>query len=68
MLRPLAHWTEQGREAAYLLVTRGEAGMDGTTVGVTVVEFLDHREGRVEDGSALCRDIATAIRRQPRSC
>src|SRR4051812_37026918 len=32
-------------------------------VGVDVVEFLDHRDGVVEDGPALRRDIVRAIRR-----
>src|SRR5436309_1905706 len=32
-------------------------------VGVDVVEFLDHRDGVVEYGQALRRDIARAIRR-----
>jgi LmbE family N-acetylglucosaminyl deacetylase len=32
-------------------------------VGVSVVEFLDHRDGVVEYGTALRRDIAAAIRR-----
>ncbi|MFE5188015.1 PIG-L deacetylase family protein [Streptomyces sp. NPDC056628] len=32
-------------------------------VGVTAVEFLDHADGVIEYGTALCRDIAAAIRR-----
>ena len=32
-------------------------------VGVDVVEFLDHRDGMIEGGLALRRDIARAIRR-----
>ncbi|MER6025871.1 PIG-L deacetylase family protein [Streptomyces sp. NPDC001851] len=32
-------------------------------VGVTTVEFLDHRDGVIEYGPALRRDIAAAIRR-----
>ncbi|MFE7132631.1 PIG-L deacetylase family protein [Streptomyces sp. NPDC057638] len=32
-------------------------------VGVTSVEFLDHRDGVIEYGTALRRDIAAAIRR-----
>ncbi|MER6984492.1 PIG-L family deacetylase, partial [Streptomyces carpinensis] len=32
-------------------------------VGVTTVEFLDHRDGVIEYGTALRRDIAAAIRR-----
>ena len=33
------------------------------TVGVSVVEFLDHRDGLVEEGVALRRDLAAGIRR-----
>jgi len=32
-------------------------------VGVDVVEFLDHRDGAIEEGLALRRDIVRAIRR-----
>lgn len=32
-------------------------------VGVTSVEFLDHRDGVIEYGTALRRDIAAAVRR-----
>ncbi|HZF91769.1 PIG-L deacetylase family protein [Streptomyces sp.] len=77
----IAQWTESGREVAYVLATRGEAGIDtlnpadaaplrereqrasAAVVGVSVVEFLDHRDGVVEYGTALRRDIAAAIRR-----
>ncbi|MEV5427781.1 PIG-L deacetylase family protein [Streptomyces sp. NPDC052701] len=77
----IAAWTDEGREVAYLLATRGEAGIDtleparcgplrereqrasAAVVGVSVVEFLDHRDGVVEYGTALRRDIAAAIRR-----
>jgi LmbE family N-acetylglucosaminyl deacetylase len=77
----VARWTSQGKEVAYLLATRGEAGIDGLDpakcaplreeeerqgareVGVDVVEFLDHRDGVVEYGLALRRDITRAIRR-----
>jgi LmbE family N-acetylglucosaminyl deacetylase len=77
----VAEWTEAGREVAYLLVTRGEAGIDGmapaesarareaeqiasaAVVGVREVEFLDHRDGVIEEGVALRRDLAKAIRR-----
>lgn len=38
---------------------RASAGV----VGVTEVEFLDHRDGVIEYGTALRRDIAAAIRR-----
>jgi len=38
--------------------------IDGASkVGVTVVEFLDHRDGIVEAGLPLRRDLAAAIRR-----
>ena len=77
----VARWTSQGKEAAYLLVTRGEAGIDSKPpevvgplreeeerwgareVGVEDVEFLDYRDGVVEYGLPLRRDIARAIRR-----
>jgi LmbE family N-acetylglucosaminyl deacetylase len=78
----VSRWVTAGIEVAYLLVTRGEAGIDGQTpdeagplrereerdgaraVGVEVVEFLDgHRDGTVEGGLALRRDLARAIRR-----
>ncbi|MEU4097420.1 PIG-L deacetylase family protein [Streptomyces sp. NPDC026673] len=77
----IARWTEAGREIRYLLVTRGEAGIDGirpkdaarireaeqrasaAVVGVETVEFLDHRDGVIEEGPALRREIAAAIRR-----
>ncbi|MFD8143147.1 PIG-L deacetylase family protein [Streptomyces sp. NPDC059708] len=77
----IAHWTDGGREVAYVLATRGEAGIDGvapdecaplreaeqrasaSVVGVSTVEFLGHRDGVIEYGPALRRDIAAAIRR-----
>ncbi|MGW0821335.1 PIG-L deacetylase family protein [Streptomyces sp. NPDC002845] len=77
----IAAWTDGGREVAYVLATRGEAGIDtlepatcaplrereqrasAAVVGVSEVEFLDHRDGVVEYGPALRRDIAAAIRR-----
>lgn len=77
----VAHWTSDGREVGYLLVTRGEAGIDGMqperaarvrteeqhasaeVVGVRSVEFLDHRDGVIEYGVPLRRDITMAIRR-----
>ncbi|MFD7425521.1 PIG-L deacetylase family protein [Streptomyces sp. NPDC059814] len=77
----VAVWTDGGREVAYLLATRGEAGIDtlepatcaplrereqrasAAVVGVSGVEFLDHRDGVVEYGLDLRRDIAAAIRR-----
>jgi LmbE family N-acetylglucosaminyl deacetylase len=77
----IARWTGQQKEVAYLLVTRGEAGIAGmlpeqagplrveeerrsaAVVGVTEVEFLDYRDGMVEYGMALRRDLAAAFRR-----
>lgn len=77
----VARWTSQGKQVSYLLVTRGEAGIDGlhpdeagplreqeerdgaAEVGVNTVEFLDHRDGAIEYGLALRRDITRAIRR-----
>ncbi|MBD0844155.1 PIG-L deacetylase family protein [Streptomyces sp. TRM68416] len=77
----IAAWTDAGREIAYVLASRGEAGIDtlepaecgplrereqrasAAVVGVSVVEFLDHRDGVIEYGTALRRDIAAAIRR-----
>ncbi|GAB2605505.1 PIG-L family deacetylase [Streptomyces capparidis] len=77
----VAEWTAAGREVGYVLVTRGEAGIEGmdparaapvreaeerasaAVVGVGSVEFLGHRDGVVEYGPALRRDIAAAIRR-----
>ncbi|WAU83624.1 PIG-L family deacetylase [Streptomyces sp. Qhu-G9] len=77
----IAAWTDGGREVAYVLATRGEAGIDtlepekcaplrereqrasAAVVGVSEVEFLDHKDGVVEYGTALRRDIAVAIRR-----
>ncbi|NJP67337.1 PIG-L deacetylase family protein [Streptomyces spiramenti] len=77
----VAEWTAAGKDVRYLLVTRGEAGIDSLApercgplrereqragaerVGVGTVEFLDHRDGVVEGGVALRRDLAAAIRR-----
>lgn len=77
----IAAWTDAGREVAYVLATRGEAGIDtlapaecgplrereqrasAAVVGVSEVEFLDHRDGVIEYGPALRRDIAAAVRR-----
>ncbi|SDR28173.1 PIG-L deacetylase family protein [Thermostaphylospora chromogena] len=77
----VAVWTESGKDVRYLLVTRGEAGIDtipphecgplreaeqraaAAHVGVSVVEFLDHRDGVIEYGADLRRDLAEAIRR-----
>ena len=78
----VARWVAQGKQVTYLLVTRGEAGIDklhpaeaapiredeerqgAGEVGATVVDFLDHRDGMVEYGTALRRDIARVIRRR----
>jgi LmbE family N-acetylglucosaminyl deacetylase len=77
----VSHWVDSGKEVAYLLVTRGEAGIDGIdpaecarvrereqiasagVVGVTAVDFLDHRDGVIQEGLPLRRDLAAAIRR-----
>lgn len=77
----VAKWTREGREVGYLMVTRGEAGIDGiapaecatlreaeqvasaAVVGVSTVEFLDHRDGVVEASVALRKDLTRAIRR-----
>ena len=77
----IAAWTAAGKDIAYLLVTRGEAGIDGMApekaaqvreaeqrasaaiVGVESVEFLNHRDGLIEYGPTLRRDLAAAIRR-----
>jgi LmbE family N-acetylglucosaminyl deacetylase len=76
----VARWTARGKWVGYLLVTAGEAGIDGMDpreagplrrdeeragaahVGVDTVEFLDHRDGVIEEGLALRRDISRAIR------
>ena len=82
----VARWTDQGKHVVYLMVTRGEAGIDGmhpeeagpiraeeerrsaAVVGVGQVEFLDHRDGVIEYGLPLRRDLALAIRKhRPRS-
>ncbi|MFJ5259769.1 PIG-L deacetylase family protein [Streptomyces sp. NPDC088387] len=77
----IAQWTDAGREVAYALATRGEAGIDtlapaeaaplrereqrasAAVVGVSTVEFMDHKDGVIEYGVPLRRDIAAAIRR-----
>jgi LmbE family N-acetylglucosaminyl deacetylase len=76
----VARWTSQGKRVGYLLVTRGEAGIDAMSpeeagsvrekeqrqsarlVGVETVEFLDHKDGVIEYGLPLRRDIAGAVR------
>jgi LmbE family N-acetylglucosaminyl deacetylase len=78
----VAAWTARGLEVAYLLLTRGEAGMDSSppertgqlrteeqiagsrAVGVTEIDFLDYRDGMLEYGLGLRRDIARVIRRR----
>src|SRR5687768_15432100 len=75
----VARWTSQGKQISYLLVTRGEAGIDAMPpdevgplreeeerqgarrVGVDTVEFLDYRDGVIEYGLPLRRDLARAI-------
>lgn len=77
----IARWTGEGRQVGYLLMTRGEAGIDtmepaeaarvrereqrasAAAVGVSEVEFLDHRDGVIEYGLPLRRDITAAVRR-----
>ncbi len=77
----VAKWTTAGKQIAYLLATRGEAGIEAwppertapireaeeresaLLVGVRTVEFLDYRDGVVEYGLPLRRDLARAIRR-----
>ena len=76
----IAKWTSQGKWVGYVMVTKGEAGIDGmhpdetsplrvkeelaraAVVGVDTVDFLDHKDGIVEYGLQLRRDIAGAIR------
>jgi len=77
----IARWTSQGEQVVYLLITRGEAGIDSMVpeeagpvreaeerdsareVGVYTVEFLNYKDGVIEYGLPLRRDIARAIRR-----
>jgi len=77
----VARWSGLGKEVAYLMVTRGEAGIDAwppektapirqaeeiesaRLVGVTSVTFLEYRDGMVEYGLPLRRDLAREIRR-----
>jgi LmbE family N-acetylglucosaminyl deacetylase len=77
----VAKWTATGKQIAYLLATRGEAGINAwppdrtgpvreaeeresaRLVGVETVEFLDYRDGTIEHGLPLRRDLARAIRR-----
>jgi LmbE family N-acetylglucosaminyl deacetylase len=78
----VARWTGHGKQVAYLMATRGEAGIDAwppehtgpiraaeeiesaRLVGVGSVTFLDgYRDGMVEYGLGLRRDLAREIRR-----
>jgi LmbE family N-acetylglucosaminyl deacetylase len=77
----IARWTGTGKWVGYVVVTDGEAGIDGVAppdagparvaeqrasaavVGVHDVSFLGHRDGVVEYGLDLRRDIAREIRR-----
>jgi LmbE family N-acetylglucosaminyl deacetylase len=77
----IAAWTASGKSVSYLIVTDGEAGIDGigpadaaalrqkeqlasaAVVGVHDVSFLHHRDGAVEYGLRLRRNIAGHIRR-----
>jgi LmbE family N-acetylglucosaminyl deacetylase len=76
----IARWTSQGKEIVYLLVSRGEAGIDSMSpeeagplrekeernaarvVGVRHVDFLNYRDGIIEYGLPLRRDITRSIR------
>lgn len=76
----IARWTDEGKTVSYVLVTSGEAGIDGMApeecgpvreaeerasaaiVGVDSVEFLGYRDGVVEYGLDLRRDLARCIR------
>src|SRR5215831_2986300 len=77
----VAAWTDAGKDVRYLMVTRGEAGIDTMTpaeaasvreaeeiagaaeVGVSIVEFLNYRDGVIQYSLDLRRDLAAAIRR-----
>ena len=77
----IARWTSQGKEVSYLLVSRGEAGIDSMPpvevgplreaeqrraaqiVGVRNVVFLEYRDGVIEYGLDLRRDISRIIRK-----
>ena len=79
----VSSWTEAGKKVTYLLVTRGEAGIDTMSpeeagpareqeerdgareVGVDQVDFLDgYRDGVLEGGLTLRRDLTREIRRR----
>ena len=76
----VARWTSEGKTVAYVLVTRGEAGLaippdeagplreeeerrSAAAVGAESVEFLGYRDGTIEPGLPLRRDLARVIRR-----
>jgi LmbE family N-acetylglucosaminyl deacetylase len=77
----VARWTRAGKWVGYVIVTDGEAGIDGLPpeeagpirvaeqelsaklVGVDGVTFLGYRDGVVEYGPELRRDLAREIRR-----
>lgn len=77
----VAKWTAAGHQVEYLLVTRGEAGIDtmepteagrvrereqrasAAIVGVSEVGFLAYRDGTIEYGLPLRRDLTAAVRR-----
>lgn len=77
----VAEWTSGGKDVAYALATKGEAGIEGippvesaplrateqqracSHVGVEDLRFLDHPDGRIEEGLQLRRDFAREIRR-----
>ena len=77
----VAKWTAQGKLVTYVMVSRGEAGIDtlhpsktgplrsqeeidaARVVGVECVEFLEHKDGVIEYGLPLRRDISRVIRR-----
>ena len=74
----VAAWTSRGIDVRYLLLTKGEAGMDvsppdrtreirereqvAQLVGVGRVDFLDYPDGVLEYSLGMRRDIARAIR------
>lgn len=77
----IARWTAQGKEVVYVMVTRGEAGIDSmhpdevgplrvqeeydsaAVVGVSVVEFMGLKDGVVEYGMPLRKELSKIIRR-----
>jgi LmbE family N-acetylglucosaminyl deacetylase len=77
----VAGWTREAKSIGYVIVTDGEAGIDGLApdqagpvrrqeqrisakvVGVEDVTFLGYRDGVVEYGIPLRRDLSREIRR-----